>query len=71
MGFLSSEDRKVFAKVTSDMMVRWKPPYRVSFSVEYARSAAQVVVEYYRVSFIYQSCVVCMGTWKESAGQVE
>lgn len=69
MGFLSSEDRKVFAKVTSDMMVRWKPPYRVSFSVEYARSAVQVVVEYYPVSFIYQSCVVCMGTGRKARGK--
>ena len=39
MGLLSREDRKVFANVTSDMMVRWNPPYRVSASVKYARSA--------------------------------
>lgn len=39
MGFLSRVDKKAFAKVTSDMIVRWNPPYKVSPSVKYARSA--------------------------------
>lgn len=34
MGLLSKVDKKLFAKVTSDMIVRWKPPYNVSPSVK-------------------------------------
>lgn len=34
MGFLSRVDKKTFAKLTSDMIVRWKPPYKVSPSVK-------------------------------------
>jgi hypothetical protein len=34
MGFLSREDKKALAKFTSDMIVRWNPLYKVSFSVK-------------------------------------
>jgi hypothetical protein len=38
-GFLSRVDKKLFAKVTSDMIVRWKLPYNVSLSERKSRSA--------------------------------